>query len=389
MIKKALMFGAGVTLSLSAIALSVASINGNVEMVKASSSGDVLYVYIPNSKTKDHYSPYGEVQWDSVNAYLYGGDGEQWGWPGQPMTAIGNDVYAVSLTGNRTNAIITGNSGSVRNTWNGATVLDISDLSTNNLYKLMEHNSEDALHASTGAWQGLYTWSLTGVDAASNPVDIVLPYNGGVQFQKEITLETGTVFEFKDTLGNTVDSMEEGVGSALTGGYVTYNESTKKFTVVNGGDYEIYVKPADGTVWMQLDSASEAEAWAEDFVKNVGCLETHDAAPAKWGTYAASWAANLTNGAKFIFTEATASNTGTYVEKAAFIHDMCVKKYDSCTTFMTYNDGTEHSRAGAVSVMNVNNYTVNSDGMLFAAIAAGVSMVTVGGFFLLRRKHQN
>ena len=164
------------------------------------------------------------------------------------------------------------------------------------------------------------------------------------------------------------------------------------------GKYEVYAKPSisesydnstfDGIVWMQLDHVDEAESWAEDFVENVGCLNTYNSKPAKWDEYALDWSASLTNGAKSCFTEAIASNDeeASFIQQAAFIHDMCVAKYDGCDIFMAYNDGEYHTRGLVLSSNKLIN--VESNNAILVITFVSIALVSCG-FLAIRRRKEN
>ena len=194
--------------------------------------------------------------------------------------------------------------------------------------------------------------------------------------------ELTPAMKFKVVRGSTsfgYDELEDGCKSMFN------EEADNEISVKNPSVYAIYLKP-NGKLWAQIDSNVEAANWAEDFVNNVGCKNTYDGKPANWDTYAGTFA-SLTDGAKDVLIGAQASNDSgaTYVQKAAFIHDMCVAKYEGCSVFMMREGGG--SRA-----INVNRpaLSINATGMITTlAVISVISLVAVLSFVIIKKNKQN
>lgn len=168
-----------------------------------------------------------------------------------------------------------------------------------------------------------------------------------------------------------------------------FNKATGEsnaFMPKNPSTYAIYLKD-NGTIWAQIDSGVEAATWAEGFVKGVGCAAPYNAAPKNWDTYVGTFA-TLTDGAKDTLIGATASNEegATYVQQAAFIHDMCVRKYAGCDVFMKRDGGGSRTVTPSNSINlvenNGNNYTA------IIIIAASVAIVSLSAAFIMLKKRK-
>ena len=139
--------------------------------------------------------------------------------------------------------------------------------------------------------------------------------------------------------------------------------------VTESGTFAFYLK-RNGKIWAQVDPSLEAKEWAEQFVENLGCSDNYNQAPyVGWETYSASFE-GLSDGAKDILIEVEASNKegASFVERAAFMHDMCVAKY-GFTVFMKRDGGGSR----AINIPYYNN-TINFNST--ALIITIVSVVT-------------
>ena len=151
--------------------------------------------------------------------------------------------------------------------------------------------------------------------------------------------------------------------------------------MLDSGTYYIYFT-SDLEIYAEPDPHLEADNWAIDFVQNVGCDNPDEEyGPINWDWYSSSFY-NLSDGAKDIFVEAAASNEqgATFIEQAAFIHDLCVVKY-GLTVFM-YRDGGG-SRSPSYSI---SNSKVESDSTsIVVIIAATLSITTLFGLVIFKK----
>lgn len=153
--------------------------------------------------------------------------------------------------------------------------------------------------------------------------------------------------------------------------------------MLESGTYNIYLT-SDCFIYATADPYLEADTWATDFVQNVGCDNSDpDYGPSGWDWYSSDFQ-NLSDDAKDILIDAIASNdsTATYIEQAAFIHDLCVNKY-GLTIFM-YRDG-----GGSRSIYipySQNDMNFNSAALIITI--ASFTAVTTLLVLLVIKKHK-
>lgn len=247
--------------------------------------------------------------------------------------------------------------------------------------------------ASNGLWEG-----------GDEDISINLAYQTGSEttelqyYNTSVSLTAGTVFKIKDITGGNAyygwNQVNPAANSAAGKGCIvaaTSGGSDKNIKVVTGGSYEIYYKPnASGTdgnykLWIQVSSQTEAENWAAGFVTGVGCSATYNAAPTNWNTYATSYAA-LTDGAKNIIYGTTGSNAAnaTNIEKAVFMYDMSVRKYNGLSKFMVNSSG--QARNSGVVVGNLPVETSTAATIAATVVVSIVALSTAAGFLFLKKK---
>lgn len=205
---------------------------------------------------------------------------------------------------------------------------------------------------------------------SDNPHQYSLTSQSITSSQKFVITQGGNTYGYSD--------LEDGCKSMFN------EEANDYISVKNDSLYAIYLKDS-GKIWAQIDSYEEASQWAEKFVKGVGCSSPYNAKPANWDTYAASFA-TLTNGGKDVLIGATASNANnaSYIQQAAFIHDMCVAKYEGCSVFMTREGG------GSRAVVPVNyRITTANNSTIIVVVASVITVTSVATFFLLKKKKEN
>lgn len=294
----------------------------------------------------------------------------------------------------------------------------------NGVYSILcdaSYNKFVVVRAKNGVWE---TWPNDSDDSYNQTCDLVKAnsdtnffrvYGAGGNFGKEYKTSNSNAttslnlggesnamtfnfangqFEITKVEVSTINSITISQGST-TYGYSHLEDDCKSlfnegnyntFSVKNASQYAFYLKDT-GKIWAQIDSGVEAENWAEGFVKGVGCAAPYNAAPANWSTYAGTFA-TLTDGAKDTLIGATASNEegATYVQQAAFIHDMCVRKYAGCDVFMKRDGGGTRAVTPSNSINlvenNGNNYTA------IIIIAASVAVVSLSAAFIMLKKRK-
>ena len=240
--------------------------------------------------------------------------------------------------------------------------------------------------------------SVTGTHFDDSPISQNLSlykFDGsGLQgYTMSLSLQDGDVFTASNgTASCGFDDLRSYGGLSANEKGLVVDDGNGNIEVVHGGTFEFYMNVVTGSAWLQPDSASEAEAWAKQFVLGIGC--NGSSKPANWDRYASnsgtySWSLNLTDGAKYLFVTAEASNddSAPYLQQAAFIHDMCVRKYDNCNVFMSYSGG---SRSGNLRVVPSTVETTSNNSTLIVVISASiVAVIAVGGYFFFRKRRQD
>lgn len=289
---------------------------------------------------------------DSSNNYLNWNN--KWNQTGD-ITTISGDVITISGSN-----------------WDGA-AYSWDTLSNIYNYKIYHSNETDG------------TWSTTSQISLSYKNDS----DGAQYYNTSVSLTTGMKFDIVRNGSSWFHSEYLEDGGAV-GTYLEKNGTTDA-SVTEGGTFEFYVKVKNNTVWTQVSSVTEAETWSKGFVQGVGCstsLSTGNP-PANWSTYSGTYA-SLTNGAKNIMYGMTGSNAegATYSEQAAFIYDLCVKKYTSCANdkFMVNSGGTPRSA-------NINTLSMLSNESsivpVITLIAGLIGISTIGIFVFLRKRKQD
>ena len=171
------------------------------------------------------------------------------------------------------------------------------------------------------------------------------------------------------------------IGQTFYGGEDSY------IGVYEAGTYNFYFifNDSDSNIRPEVDPTMEAERWAIDFLDNLNCSDTYDEAPSNWGEWADNFQTFLSDGAKDLFVEAVASidSGATIIQKAAYIHDLCVSKYEDCNVFMYYEGG---SRSYLITRTNSNNIEFNSVALIITV--ASVTSITLLLTLLVIKKHK-
>ena len=185
------------------------------------------------------------------------------------------------------------------------------------------------------------------------------------------------IYGFSSLDSNSYDYCYEGelIPGTLDLGYIGVSEYSS---------YNIYFyADGDNSIIRVTSPTLEAEKWAREFEDNVGCTEPFNEKPTGWDWYSENFA-YLSEEAKSIFVDAVASNdqTATVIQRAAFIHDMCVAKYDECSVFM-YNEHGSRS----ILINNTNaNYEFNISALVITIISVTSTLTLLGLVFFKKNK---
>ena len=160
--------------------------------------------------------------------------------------------------------------------------------------------------------------------------------------------------------------------------YIGVNNAESYNFYFNYDGLDTYIRP-------EVDPTMKAEKWAEDFLDNLKCSDTYDETPSNWGEWAENFQQFLSDGAKKLFIDAIASfdTSATVIQKAAYIHDLCVSKYEDCYVFMYYDGG---SRSYLITRTNSNNVEFNSVALIITITS--VTSITILSTLLVIKKHK-
>ncbi len=199
------------------------------------------------------------------------------------------------------------------------------------------------------------------------------------EYYTSVTLNAGQAFKvvyggewFSNySIGDGVDSSDfsGGNGSNIdihkTGNYIFYfDASTKNVHIAN----PIY---------------AEADEWAQSFLNNVGCDSSGVNLPTGWNSLATSYAA-LSAGAKDEIYGATANENGNYIERAVARYDYAISHHSSLTRFIT--NGAETIARSASILVDTTNMVENNNMALIIVITSIITLASIGGLFLLKKK---
>lgn len=259
---------------------------------------------------------------------------------------------------------------------------------------------------TNGTWSKVNTtnWKVTGHtggtwagDADTNIALSSVKFDGdGLQvYSTSVALEANTLIKFTDGTNwygydklstyNNQSAREKGYVIKATEG------DDPNIKVVTGGTYEVYVKPADNSVWMQLDSQSEIVDFSTRFLSAMrnnsvcGSTEARQKEYNKagidtvWSTWKNEFENDLTSGARSKLLE---SNANENVSNAAKLYNHIVGRY---------GEGYAWSGAPASSNVAMNPIINNSNDNAVVVIVAfsALSLLALCGFFFIRKRKES
>jgi len=174
----------------------------------------------------------------------------------------------------------------------------------------------------------------------------------------------------------------------------SYNSETNKIKVEVSGTYSFYFKAYETTdvhhdVFISKPEVAFADAWALSFL-NGGCTSTKD----NWSTYAGEYN-NLPHSAKTFLLNVEHQPDPEYVYENYFAQ--AIQRYDYVIYLYgtsEYNDYIGRVTAGKVTprtANSLNNIFSNdtSASITIVLIVSVISLTTIGGYLVLKRKKAN
>ncbi len=365
--------------------------------VKEAKAGDAVRLYLDMSSNSDWYSSSATFKvhtWNSANGDKY-----------FPATKAANAYYYADVD------LATYSSGGGyrfsrfdsegKTEWTKGAWNDYAG-GVNNYYKV----DSGSYTTTTGTWSSVETsWQVLGAQNGEwtalhqdIEIDLTIKFDSdGLQlYTRTLTLEKNAQFKVKSAGGvyYGFDKVDNGAGGARKAGNVVKaaDGDDPNIKVVNGGIYEIYVKPlaADANkIWLQENSDESAKNFSNDFLTAMragGVCGTTDesqkrdnktAVEAIWSTWKTNFEA-LTTGAKSSF--GSLSDENVVAARKLYVH--CRDRYS-----LTAWTGAPATASNVVT-NPINN---NSDNALTIAIvaASAISLLAVGGFFFIRKRKES
>lgn len=210
------------------------------------------------------------------------------------------------------------------------------------------------------------------------------------QYMIDVQLDAGTEFKVVYN-GNWYGwSQVDQSSSVVVNGYISGSDN---ISVETTGKYEIYIKTYTGTnmIWIQQDSGSEADTYAQAFLAAITCTsESTTFSINVWnevsGTDSMEYKfSQLTNGAKNVLKDAVANPNGTNVQKCVARYDRILSKYGSGTGAGQYHNFMGRSIPSS-SAKGLISFSSNNSAVLIGMIITIIAVTSAGAYFFLRKK---
>lgn len=151
---------------------------------------------------------------------------------------------------------------------------------------------------------------------------------------------------------------------------------------IESGTYEFYFDYEAKSLYITDPVYAAADEWAQYFLNNVGCDSTGVNLPTGWSDCATEYA-KLKGASKDLIYGATAKQNGSYIEKAVARYDHALVSHPTLDRFI--KNSSNVSRAVS-SPFGIQMETNNTQATITIVVTTLISVVAVGGFFLLKRK---
>lgn len=151
---------------------------------------------------------------------------------------------------------------------------------------------------------------------------------------------------------------------------------------IAGGTYEFYFDYEAKSLYITDPVYAAADEWAQYFLSHVGCDSTGVKLPTGWSNCATEYG-KLTGASKDLIYGATAKQDGSYIEKAVARYDHALVSHPTLDRFI--KNSSNVSRAVS-SPFGIPMETNNTQATITIVVTTLISVVAVGGFFLLKRK---
>lgn len=211
--------------------------------------------------------------------------------------------------------------------------------------------------------------------------------SGNPEVSGSVTLIEGE--EFKILSGDGVWSgyygRPDALANAISGGS-TESRSDENPNIVCeiAGTYDFYFDTETKRLWISRQDIVDADGWASYFLNNVGCDETGVKLPTGWDSCKTAYNA-LTNEAKNYIYAGTADEDGDNLGRALARYDHAVSSHASLERFIKNSGGTVRAASVQVSPLFGTDGNNASTILIIISVSSLVAL-TVGGYFLLKKK---
>lgn len=162
----------------------------------------------------------------------------------------------------------------------------------------------------------------------------------------------------------------------------------KKVQTDVGGTYSVTFDSTAQVFHIGPSATSEVDTWAQYFLDNVGCDETGATLPSGWSDCATSFA-SLSAPAKDFFYFSDANENGNVVEQALARYDYARRMHGTLNKFIKNRWNVERVRNAIRDIVIHNDVLASSNtSTAIVIIATATCLITVGGYFIFKKKHQ-
>lgn len=260
----------------------------------------------------------------------------------------------------------------------------------------------------TGSWSTFssqQTWKVGVGSTLSSALSYRNDSEGAVFYSTSVTLVKDSSLYIHRDAGTGTEGwfksqyFEEGASSGIGKGYIKKNSDDQDATCLKSGDLEFYVKMNSQLVWTQVPSATEADEYAQTFLDTIKCTGSATNFNINvWNKVSGTGSMEykfeqLTTGAKSLLTNASASQSGSNIQKCVARYDYILGKYGYGTASGKYHDFMSRTpiqfNALKVDILSPLMESNGGSSALVIIIVTTISVTAIGGYFFLRKRKQD
>lgn len=235
---------------------------------------------------------------------------------------------------------------------------------------------------------------------ASDSNYLMLP-KGEQQFYIRVTLAANAEFKFVVWSEWHGWSQVDKSSTVVTNGSIVQGTDPDskgyRIKVAVAGTYEVYFKNNydANKIWIQQDAATEAAAYATEFLATITCTENSVTFERNVWNHVSGTASmeykfsQLTEGARGLLTIAQANKSGTAVQQCAARYDRILSKYGYGSGANQYHDFMGRTPAPIAGTVAINAILTSNINVTVIVLISVVSVGAIGGYFFVRRRKEN